>query len=83
MKFVNAHVHLSDEEYVGNVDKIVMEAKRSNVIHDLNSMDFETGLKSLELAERHHGIVYVAWDPPMEHGLFNGAWASKDVRAHP
>jgi len=32
MKFVDAHVHLSDEEYSGSIEEIITEAKDSNVV---------------------------------------------------
>jgi Tat protein secretion system quality control protein TatD with DNase activity len=31
MKFVDAHVRLSDEEYAEDIDEIIAEAKNSNV----------------------------------------------------
>ena len=30
MKFVDAHVHLSDEEYAEDIDEIIAEAKNLN-----------------------------------------------------
>lgn len=61
LKFVDAHIHLSDEEYAGKVDEIVLDAKSSNVAALVsNSMNFETSVKSLELAERYNGMVYAA-----------------------
>jgi len=61
MKFVDAHVHLSDKEYAGDVDEIITEAKDSNVIALVsNSMDYETSVGSLRLAETYPGMVYAA-----------------------
>ncbi len=61
LKYVNAHIHLSDEEYSGKVDEIVSEAKNSDVVALVsNSMDLKTSMKSLELAENYAGIVYAA-----------------------
>jgi TatD DNase family protein len=61
VKFVDVHVHLSDEEYSGCVDEIVQEARNSNVVALVsNSMDFKTSTLSLELAERYPGVVYAA-----------------------
>ena len=61
MKFVDAHIHLSDEEYSACIDEIVAEAQGANVVALVsNSMDLKTSVKSLELAERFSGMVYAA-----------------------
>lgn len=61
MKFVDAHIHLSDEEYSERVDEIITEARNSNVVALVsNSMDLETSIRSLELAEQYPGMVYAA-----------------------
>ena len=53
MKFVDAHIHLSDGEYSQKVGKIVEDAKRLNVVALVsNSMDLETSLLSLRLGDR-------------------------------
>jgi TatD DNase family protein len=62
MKFVDSHIHLSDEEYSARIDEVIAEAKRSNVVALVsNSMNLETSLKSLKLAEQYGGIVYAAF----------------------
>jgi TatD DNase family protein len=61
MKFVDSHIHLSDEEYSEHIDEVIDEAKRSNVVALVsNSMNLETSLKSLKLAEKYSGTVYAA-----------------------
>jgi TatD DNase family protein len=61
MKFVDSHVHLSDEEYSEHIDDVITDAKRSNVVALVsNSMNLETSIRSLELAEKYQGIVYAA-----------------------
>ncbi|MDI6846569.1 MAG: TatD family hydrolase, partial [Candidatus Bathyarchaeia archaeon] len=56
-----AHIHLSDEEYANDIDEIIVEAKNSNVVALVSSsMDYETSIGSLKLAEQHHGMVYAA-----------------------
>ncbi|MDH5481512.1 MAG: TatD family hydrolase [Candidatus Bathyarchaeota archaeon] len=61
ISFVDAHIHLSDEEYSECVNEIVDEAKSSNVIALIsNSVDLETSVKSLELAEQYPKIVFAA-----------------------
>ncbi|MGA3191657.1 MAG: TatD family hydrolase [Candidatus Bathyarchaeia archaeon] len=60
-RFVDAHVHLSDKEYAGCIDEIIQEARMANVVALVsNSVDMETSIKSLELAEKYAGLVYVA-----------------------
>jgi TatD DNase family protein len=61
VRFVDAHIHLSDEEYSGRTEEIIAEAKNANVVALVsNSMDLKTSIANLELAERHAGMVYAA-----------------------
>lgn len=61
MKYADAHVHLSDEEYSGCIDEIMAEARDSNVVALVsNSMDLKTCLGSIRLAEQYPGTVYAA-----------------------
>jgi TatD DNase family protein len=61
MKLIDAHIHLSDKEYAKCADQLVSEAKNSNIVALVsNSMDFETSIGSLKLAEKHPGTVYPA-----------------------
>jgi TatD DNase family protein len=61
LRFVDAHVHLSDKEYAGCVDDIIQEARMANVVALVsNSVDLETSIKSLDLAEKYAGLVYAA-----------------------
>jgi TatD DNase family protein len=61
MKLVDAHIHLSDDDYSGCVDEIVQEAKALSVVALVsNSMDLKTSIGSLELAERFPSTVYAA-----------------------
>jgi len=61
MRFVDAHIHLSDEEYTEYIDEIIREAKDSHVVALVsNSMDLKTSVRSLELAEQYPGMVYAA-----------------------
>jgi len=61
MKLVDAHIHLSDPEYNQKVDAILEDSKRSNVVALVsNSMDLQTSLLSLQLAEEHPNFVYAA-----------------------
>lgn len=61
MKFVDAHIHLSDEEYSDSISEIMTEAKSSDVVALVsNSMDFETSVRSLKLAEQYPRTVYAA-----------------------
>ncbi len=61
LKFVDAHIHLSDEEYQGCIGEVLQEAEDSKVVALVsNSMDLKTCVKSLELAEQFKGTVYAA-----------------------
>jgi TatD DNase family protein len=73
MKFVDAHIHLSDDEYAGDVGEVLTEAKKSGVVALVsNSMDLKTCQGTLELAEQHAGMVYAA--------LGIHPWAVKDLK---
>ena len=61
MKLVDAHIHLSDMEYAKHTDELVEDAKNSDVSALVsNSMDLETSIGTLRLAEKYPGIVYPA-----------------------
>ena len=61
MKFVDAHIHLSDPEYSSILDKVIEDAKKSNVVALVsNSMDLETSKRSLQLAKKYPGLVFAA-----------------------
>jgi TatD DNase family protein len=61
MKFVDVHIHLSDEEYSESLDEIVQDANNANVVALVsNSMDLRTNFRSLELAEQFRGTVYAS-----------------------
>ena len=61
MKFVDAHIHLSDPEYEGRVGEIIEDARQSNVVALVsNSMNLRTSLLSLQLAEENPGFVFGA-----------------------
>jgi TatD DNase family protein len=61
MRFVDAHLHLSDSEYEACVDEVIEEAKNSNVVALVsNSMNLQTSLQSVKLAEKYPELVYAA-----------------------
>jgi len=61
MRFVDAHIHLSDEEYAGCVDEVISEGRKANVVAIVsNSVDLKTCRESLKLAEKYPGLVYAA-----------------------
>lgn len=68
MRFVDTHVHLSDPEYEAHIDKIIEDARKSNVVALVsNSMNLQTSLQSIKLAEKYPALVYAAlgihpWD---------------------
>jgi TatD DNase family protein len=61
MKFVDAHIHLSDKEYEGNIQQIMQEAKDANIAAIVsNSMDLRTSIRNLRLAEQYPALVHAA-----------------------
>ena len=61
MKFVDAHVHLSDTEYVGHIDELIADAKNAGIVALMtNSMDFRTCKNDIELAQKYPDLVYPA-----------------------
>lgn len=61
LRFVDAHVHLSDEDYAECTGEVIQEARMANVVALVsNSVDLKTSIKSLELAEKYRGLVYAA-----------------------
>lgn len=61
MRFVDTHVHLSDPQYEAQIEKIIEDAKRSNVIALVsNSIDLQTSLQSIELTKEYPNLVYAA-----------------------
>jgi TatD DNase family protein len=61
MKLIDAHIHLSDAEYAQCTDELIKDAKEANVAALVsNSMDLQTSIGSLKLAEKHPNTVYPA-----------------------
>lgn len=61
MKFVDAHVHLSDPEYSDKISQLIEDAKHANVVALVsNSMDLQTSYKSLQLAKENPNFIYTA-----------------------
>jgi TatD DNase family protein len=61
MKFVDAHVHLSDPEYSDKISQLIEDAKCSNIVALIsNAMDLETSYKTLQLAEENPNLIYAA-----------------------
>jgi TatD DNase family protein len=60
-KFVDAHIHLTDVEYEGKVDELINDAEKSGVVALVsNSMDYNTSLQGVMLAEKYPTVVHVA-----------------------
>lgn len=61
LKHVDAHIHLSDPNYAEDIDEVIAEAKKANVVAMLsNSVDLQTSVKNIRLAEQHRGLVFAA-----------------------
>lgn len=59
MKLIDAHVHLSDTEYVGHIDELVADAKTAGVVALVtNSMDLKTCQNDIKLAKQYPNLVY-------------------------
>jgi len=61
MKFIDAHIHLPDDEYAQCTDDIIAEAKNANVVALVsNAMDLKTCQANIQLAQRYPNLVYAA-----------------------
>ncbi len=61
MRFVDAHVHLSDPEYESHIGRLIEDAEKSSVVALVsNSMNLQTSLQSIELSEKYPKLVYAA-----------------------
>jgi TatD DNase family protein len=61
MKLIDAHVHLSDAEYVGHIEELIADAKYAGVSALVtNSMDLKTCQNDIALAEKYPNLVYPA-----------------------
>ncbi len=61
MKLIDAHIHLSDTEYIGHTDDLIADAKNAGVTALVtNSMDLRTCQNDIKLAEKYPNLVYPA-----------------------
>ena len=61
MKYVDAHVHLSDPDFKATVGNVIDEARNTGIVALVsNSVDLTTSLQNVKLAEDHPTLVYVA-----------------------
>jgi TatD DNase family protein len=61
MKLVDAHVHLSDTEYVGHVEELIADAQNSGVTALVtNSMDLKTCRNDVKLTQKYPNLVHAA-----------------------
>lgn len=61
VKFVDAHIHLSDSEYKDRVEEIIVIARQTGVVAMVtNSVDLETSKLGLELVGKYPNFVYAA-----------------------
>jgi TatD DNase family protein len=61
MKLTDAHVHLSDAEYIGHIEEVIADAKNAGVTALVtNSMDLKTCRNDVKLAEKYPDLVYPA-----------------------
>jgi TatD DNase family protein len=61
MKYVDAHIHLSDPEYADCIDEVITEARNAKVVAMVsNSVDLKTSEGNLKLAGHYPGLVHAA-----------------------
>jgi TatD DNase family protein len=61
MKFVDAHIHLSDPECHTRLDELLKDARKTNTVALVsNSTSYETSLGNVKLAQQHPQFVYAA-----------------------
>jgi TatD DNase family protein len=61
MKLADAHIHLSDPEYAGHIEELVVDARNADVVALVsNAMDYATSVEALKIAELHPDLVHVA-----------------------
>ena len=61
MSYVDAHIHLADPGYKGQIEEILQDANQNLVAHLLsNAIDLATSLETISLAKEHQGLVAAA-----------------------
>jgi len=61
MKLIDAHIHLSDTEYVGHIADLVGDAKTAGVAALVtNAMDLKTCQNDIKLSQQYPDLVYPA-----------------------
>ena len=61
MKLTDAHIHLSDAEYMGHLEEVLADAKSAGMAALVtNSMDLKTCQNDIKLSEKYPNLVYPA-----------------------
>jgi TatD DNase family protein len=61
MRLIDAHVHLSDAEYISHIEEVLADAKNAGVVALMtNSMDLKSCQNDIALAEKYPGLVHPA-----------------------
>jgi TatD DNase family protein len=61
LTYIDAHLHVADPGYAGQVEFIVQDAVRNSVSQLLsNAVDYETSVETVALAKRHQGLILAA-----------------------
>jgi len=61
LPYVDAHLHVADPGYAGQVELVIQDALRSHVSHLFsNAVDYDTSVETLSLAKRHEGLILAA-----------------------
>ena len=61
MSYVDAHLHLADADYAGQIENVVQNAVENGVARLLsNGMDYESSVRTVNLAKQYEGLVIAA-----------------------
>jgi Tat protein secretion system quality control protein TatD with DNase activity len=58
LSYVDAHLHLADQDYAGQIENIVQNAVENGVAKLLsNGMDYESSIRTVNLAKQYEDLV--------------------------
>ncbi len=61
MRFIDAHTHLADPEYLSKIDQVLSNARENSVVGLVaNAMDLTTSRVTLSLSQIHPGVIFPA-----------------------
>jgi len=69
LRLVDAHCHLSDEDFSADLEAVIERARRAGVVAMItSSLNKADALRALEIARSHPGVVFlsIGFDPTIE-----------------